>query len=172
MPAIQLQWKSFQVNLSKVSTYLKTNLSSNYDGLVCDQNFLNVMFTTDISDTDSGIISTYWNTATAQMFQPTIQEILTVKISDAMNFGNNLIVQASVENITMGITQAGKTKVVSDYLDNMQTYLKAGSLYAAVDELNLLLAQDIPTNVAPYVTAARLTNYKNQIQTYLGLPLT
>lgn len=170
MASISLEWKAFAVNLDKVNARLKVLLSSNYDGLLCDEDSLNVMFKDEVSEADTTAVSSYWAAAAAPDFAPTLQEILTVKISDAMNFGNGMIVQASVENITMGITQVGKTKIVLDYLNNVQTYLKAGSLYAAIEEINNLLQADIPSELAPFVTGSRLTSYKHQIQTYLGIP--
>jgi hypothetical protein len=66
--------------------------------------------------------------------QPTLSEIIAGKVSDAIKFGTKLIIDAAVENIAMGITQSGKTKAVSDYLRSVQSYLREGSLHAAIAE--------------------------------------
>lgn len=172
MTSIALAWLSFKVDVDKINTYLKSILSSNYDGIVCNETSINLMFLNQYSEDDSTKAVTYWNSLTSTSFNPTLTDIATAKINDAIGFGNEMIVQASVENVLLGITQAGKTKDVSDYLSNMQQYLRAGSLYAAIDEINSLMSQDIPSSISPFITLARLTSYKNKIQTYLEIPLT
>lgn len=103
---------------------------------------------------------------------PSIDEIVLLKIQAAIKFGDAMIVQAASENVLQGISQAGKTKEVSDYLRSIARYLREGSLYAAIDEFNRLIAEGIPEEIQPFVTESKLNGAKNRVQTYLGLTLT
>lgn len=165
---ILLTWKNFYVNLEKVTSYFKSNLSSNYDGLVCDEEGMKVMFKNTIEESDSSAVSSYWDSATAATFQPTLEEVISKKVNEASIFGNSIIAKAIVENVSMGITQAGKTKIVADTFDNLQYYLKTGSLYAAIDEIDRLIAAGVDPNLSPFVTEARLLSYKSQILAYVS----
>lgn len=165
---IRLEWKEFPVNLEKVNTHFRSTLSSNFDGLRCDSENMNVDFKEDYSEDDETLVSNYWASINSHSFDITIQEIVFSKINDAIVFGNRMIVQAAVENVLLGITQAGKTKDVSDYLSNLQMYLRSGSLYAAISEIDTLKAGSIPSGLSPWVTSARLDTYKTQIQAFLS----
>jgi hypothetical protein len=105
---------------------------------------------------------------------PTPTQVYTGVVNAAMVFGQNLVVQYSVENILSGITQAGQTIPVATYLQVVSYYLNSGSLYAALTEIATLIADTSSTKAAlsPYVTNNILYNYLNQIQTYLNLPIT
>lgn len=167
--SIILDWKNFNVNLSKVRIYFKSHLSSNHDGLICDPDNLYVIFKSEISQEDINVVNNYWSNISLSTFNPTMQEIVTGKINDSIVFGNNMIIQAAVENVLLGITQLNKTKEVSDYLSNLQMYLRSGSLYAAINEIEVLKTAGLPSELSPFITETRLNTYKAQIQTYLGL---
>jgi len=109
-----------------------------------------------------------WYTA----YKNPISSIVDKSISRAQLFGDTLIQQFAVENVLLGITQAGKTRAVSDYLVKLLTYLETGSLYAAIEQIDALINDGLDSNLSPFVTADRMTSYKNQIQDYLGIPRT
>jgi len=83
----------------------------------------------------------------------------------AMEFGNNLIVEFSTENIMLGITQDGMTKQVRQNMSEVISALITGSLYDAIDEVDA-----IPESAKDdkYITDERLQQYKAKIQEYLG----
>lgn len=166
--SIELNWKSFSVNVAKVNIYFKANLSSNYDGLVCDSDKMTLMFITDVNESDLLIVNTYWSNATPQMFLPTSQEIVTVILSNAISFGNKLITEMAAENILLGITQAGKTNSVRKALAEVINALQTGSLYDAIVEARLI--PDDKKDLV-FITNARLLVFINKIETYLNLPL-
>lgn len=164
-----LEWKEFSVDLDKVHKHLKSILSSNFDGLRCDSDSLKVVFFETIESEDEEALSDYWENVSEEDFQQTIQEMVSTNINNAVIFGNKLINDAIVENVLLGITQLGKTKEVADYLHKLSHYLTTGSLYAAINEIDTLIAAGLPGNLSPFVTLSRLNNYKSQIQGYLGL---
>lgn len=174
MNIIQLAWPSFSVDVAQVNEYFKANLSSNYNGVVGSQQWLAVMFTTDYSDADSTAVNTYWNGLTSTSFQPSVSQQVSVQISNAMQFGTQLLVQYATQNVLAGITQAGKTQALMDYSHELTHCLITGSLYAAMAEINTMLADtsSTKTNLSPFLTNVILTTYLNQIQTYLGIPVT
>lgn len=100
---------------------------------------------------------------------PTFREIVDAKKADAERFGKELIELFKFKNIEKGITQAGKTKVVSDYCHWLNHYLEQGSLYAAIEQIDIYLAQPDRGEAAAFVTDERLNYYKSRLQTYLGI---
>lgn len=105
---------------------------------------------------------------------PTVTQIVDAAILSAIQFGTGLADQYKRENVFMGITQAGKTHDVLKYLHFAVHCMESGSLYGAIDEINILIADTSDTKAAlsPFVTNDRMTYYKNAIQAYLKVPLT
>lgn len=169
MTTVNLEWKEFSVNLSKLRAALKTLLSSDYDGLAASPDGLTVVFKVPVGDSDSTALSAYWDAVTPSTFAPTMEEIVQLKISTAIQFGNKVIVDASTANVLQGITQAGKTKEVSDFLRSLGRYLREGSLYAALVEIDALISQGVPEDIQTWVSADKLNGAKLKIQTFLGI---
>lgn len=88
-------------------------------------------------------------------------------ISNAINFGNKLIVEFATENVIMGITQDNMTKIVRQRMSEVINALQTGSLYDAINE-----AKAIPDTFkdGKYITNTRLLQFINKIETYLNLP--
>lgn len=103
---------------------------------------------------------------------PTLTEIIAGKIQTAQDFGAQVVFNAKVGNVAQGITQAGKTKEVSDFLSDVARYLNEGSLYAAIVALDAMISGTIPDELSPFVTVARMTATKNLIQDFLQIPRT
>lgn len=101
-------------------------------------------------------------------------QIVSSAIQNAQQFGEQLMVQYATQNVLQGITQAGKTQAVANYLVNVSYYLDSGSLYAAINEINTLIADtsSTKTGLSPFITNNILYTYLNLIQTYLCLPTT
>lgn len=97
--------------------------------------------------------------------------IISKAIDRARVFGKSLTERFSVENVAMGITQAGKTRSLVLYCQSLLLLLETGSLYAAIDELNVLLADtsQAKADLSPFITNDRLNAAKNEILAYLGL---
>lgn len=98
-------------------------------------------------------------------------ELAEQAIINARKFGNDLAALFAKENVVMGITAAGKTRAVTDYCHKLEHYMTTGSLYAAIEEINSMIADiTLPLlSLSPFVTTARLNTYKAKIQTYLGI---
>ena len=104
----------------------------------------------------------------------TPQEIVQASIQRAIDFGAQLMLEFSAENVLKGITQAGQTVAVSNYLTNLLNYISSGSLVAAITELNILIADTsaVKAGLAPFITNSVLYTYLNKIQSFLNIPLT
>ena len=90
-------------------------------------------------------------------------------IANAMDFGQSLLVDFSSQNVLEGITQAGKTEAVLDYLGVVKTAIDTGSLYLVIAKIDSLLFEQVPTNLAPFVTVEKLNVFKAKIENYLGI---
>lgn len=104
--------------------------------------------------------------------EPEVDPTLAVSgsIQSAKEFGQFLINKFALENVLGEITQANKTYAVSIYCQKMQLFLQTGSLYAALEELDLMIADtgDVKTSLSPFVTDSLLNGYKSLILGYLG----
>ncbi len=89
-------------------------------------------------------------------------------LDNAINFGQGMIKEITLENMMLGITQDGKTGEVRKALAEALSALQTGSLYDAIVELKAIpeIAKD-----AKYITDARLLSAVNKIEAYLGQPL-
>lgn len=77
----------------------------------------------------------------------------------------NMVIQFAAENIAMGITQAGKTQLISGALNEVNTYGSTGSLWQAYAALSNV---KITPDMAPYLTADRIQWMKNQMISAIG----
>lgn len=103
---------------------------------------------------------------------PTLTQIVDAKLAAATTFGVNLMDAFKNQNVQLGVTQANMTKTIADATHNLYHYLVTGSLYAAITECDNLSNNILLGTWSPFITAPILTTYKNQIQTFLGVPLT
>jgi hypothetical protein len=115
-----------------------------------------------------------WNNPNTPAPAENTVEIYTTLVQNAITFGNALIVQFATQNVMAGITQAGQTQAVLAYAGLLYTYLSTGSLYVAIAEIETMIADTSSTKtaLAPFITNNVLYSYLNQIQGYLGLPIT
>jgi hypothetical protein len=81
-------------------------------------------------------------------------------VNTAILAWKNLVVTVAAENVAMGITQQGKTKLVADTLMPVMNYGNTGSLWEAYNALSSIV---ITPEMAPYITEARREWMKNQI---------
>jgi hypothetical protein len=102
-----------------------------------------------------------WQTALTQLGIESI-------VSDATRFGQGLLISFAAENVLMGITQEGKTGEVMDKLSAVLPAVQAGSLYLAIERIRAIPPSSYDTK---YVTAARLLQFVNKIEGYLGMSL-
>lgn len=93
---------------------------------------------------------------------------LNERVLGALAKGQALIQEFITENLTLGITQAGKTKQVRQAMAEVTSCLMTGSLYDAIDELRLIPAE---AKDDTFITDVRILNYINKIEEYLGIPL-
>lgn len=168
---------TFPIDYESFHDYLVANVT-NADGLCsCDVGY-NIIEKNPFTQADMDSVNSYYNSLTQSgeiaKMNPTTQQIVQKSILSAQTFGNNLLLQFAADNVLAGITQANKTIVVSDYLEDLYNYISAGSLYASIQKVNELIADtsDNKANCSPFITNAVLYTYMNKIQTYLGVPLT
>jgi hypothetical protein len=73
-------------------------------------------------------------------------------VASAIAFGQTIIVGAAARNISMGITQAGMTAAVMAYTSDLLTSLLTGSLYEAISQLMVMIADTSPAKVGAHAT--------------------
>jgi hypothetical protein len=95
-------------------------------------------------------------------------DVIIEAVKGAIEFGHELLISYSMENVLLGITEAGKTEAVLDFLAPIKNAVETGSLYLVIAKIDGLMFDGLPENLAPFVTDEKLTNFKNAITKYLG----
>jgi hypothetical protein len=85
-----------------------------------------------------------------------METIIRAKVNKSINGANEIIRQFATENILMGITQAGKTKLIADSMSSVMYYCQTGSLYEVLTALNTI---NITPEMSPFLTTARRDAY-------------
>lgn len=86
-------------------------------------------------------------------------------VNNAINAWKNLVLTFAAENVAMGITASGKTKLIADTLAQVAVYGSSGSLYEAYFALEQI---KVTVDMAPFLTDARLTWMKNELMQILS----
>ena len=95
-------------------------------------------------------------------------EIVDLTIAKATTFGTGLIRKFAAENVLLGITQANMTATVRRNLAEVIACLQTGSLYDAIAQVKAVPAEN---KDATFITDVRLLKFCNDIERYLGIPL-
>jgi hypothetical protein len=101
---------------------------------------------------------------------PPISDIIDSIVASAAIKGLEIVKQFKRENVLMGIN-AQQTVDVTKKCHWMEHFLIAGSLKAAVIEMDSLIASDL-SSYSPFITSARITTYKHIVQDFLGVAQT
>lgn len=81
-------------------------------------------------------------------------------VTTALSYWQQMIVIVAAENIAMGITQAGKTLLISNAMEQVALYGSQGSLWEAYNALNDIV---VTPEMAPFLTADRIQWMRNQM---------
>lgn len=169
---------SFPIDYASFHAYLTANVP-NADGLCsCDEGY-NVIEKNPFTEDDQAAINAYYSALTqageAVKLTPSLQQRIQNSIALAMDFGNDLILQFGAENVLLGISaQPAQSIALSNYLSSLLNLLSSGSLYGAIDQINIYIADtsDDKANLSPYVTNTILYKYLNIIQAWLNISQT
>jgi hypothetical protein len=96
---------------------------------------------------------------------PNVIAMISSALDADSAFGQSLISQFAAENVVAGFT----TSQLDTALDTLAGVLDAmanGYLNIAINRMNIITPDGV------VITTARVTEYRNAIQTYLGIPLT
>lgn len=157
---MDLQWKSFKIDLDSFSLFLKQNIP-NSDGIIAEETKFTVVEKNPFTENEKDLVTNYYNGLTAEgealkSFNPLTFRIRLATITD----------EFIKENIMLGITQAGATREVADILKDIFYYLQAAPTEAIV-EIDRLLAKPISFRCSPkaqpFLSDARLTLFKTKI---------
>lgn len=169
---------SFPIDYKSLHAFLVANVPSADGVCSCDEGY-NVIeknpFTQDDIDAVSAYFSALTQSGETTKMTPTTKELIQNSIAVAQAFGNELILQYGAENVLLGISyHPAQSIALSDYLGSLLNLLSSGSLYGAIDQINMYIADvsSEKSNLSPYVTDVVLYKYMNQIQAWLEIPLT
>jgi len=81
-------------------------------------------------------------------------------MNNALNAWHNIVVTVGAENIALGITQSGKTKLIADTLFPVMMYGNSGSLWEAYNALSQIT---VTKEMEPFITEDRIAWMKNQL---------
>ena len=167
-------------NASKMDREIKANANYGnlFDYLSLKGDQLEIHFKQNLNQSQIDELSSYIGSFSDVSIKDTLQNHLEGNIDP---FVKDLMLQIRAENIEMGITQAGKTLEVLGFFEEhislpgktravtLQGSLSTGSLTVTIEILTYLIANpSLYSDLNPYVTSARLTEWKNKIITKLS----
>lgn len=114
----------------------------------------------------SSLQSDYDTWAAGYAAAATVNYVQEQILKPAIEFGQQIIQNFSAENIAMGITQYGMTAQVLLATMDIIVALQSGSLYDAIAKAKAIPAEK---KDAMFITDARLLNFVNKIEDYLGI---
>lgn len=167
-------------NITKLDRELNANASYgslyNYCSVKGDQ--LTVHFTANLNQAQIDELAAF----VAAFSNISVYDTLSAYLkSDVDPFVNELIIQIRAENIQMGITQLNKTVDTLGFFQesitlpgktrgvSLQSSLDTGSLTVTIELLNHLIANpSLYSDLNPFVTADRLTEWRDKIVDFLS----
>lgn len=162
-------------NTSKLDNELRSNPSfgSLYNFLSIKGDQLQIHFTQNLNQPQIDELSAFVSDFSNVSVKDTLQAYLE---GDIDPFVKDLLLEIRAENIEMGITQAGKTLEVLGFFEDhvllpgktravtLQGSLTTGSLTVTLEILTYLIANpNLYSDLNPFVTAARLTAWRDKI---------
>lgn len=166
--------KSFPVDQSKIDARFRKLGAIGYDGIFADGEDFIVQWTEEANDAEMAKVELYWRNLTQTVYNtPTAQEAdatLAAMYDEACKFGKRMIVQYALSNIQTGITQARKTRAVAKYCMDLVYYMKEGSLYAAIEEIEEMLEDHTGrVGLDPWLSDARLSAALAEVKAFLKI---
>jgi hypothetical protein len=122
------------------------------------------MSAADLSDSTKVCIRNDFN-GTPNNSTPDMHSVVQGKILAAMAFGQNLMASYGATNVLSGYN-VEQIQFIMAKTAMVQSALLSGSLYVALDELSKI---EIDGTI---ITGVRITEFRNKIQDYLGIPRT
>jgi hypothetical protein len=161
---VQVYTYSKTVNISKLNNEIKSStISTKLNSITAYELLCEITFEDCLCTEDHGTLNDIVQNHTTAEGLTLYKNLIT----SAMKFGHYLLIEFAAENVSMGITQANKSKAVLDYLLHVKEALDTGSLYVAISEIDTLVSGGIPIDLDPFVTEARMLAFKQKIVDYL-----
>lgn len=102
-----------------------------------------------------------------QTLNDSIERIKVLVLKPAKQFALEIEENFVAENIAMGITQAGKTDLVTERLSEVLKHVRNASLYSALAAIQNVVVDE---SVHPFITAPRMLAFANKIKKFLNIP--
>jgi hypothetical protein len=163
-------------NTNKLDLELRI-LNSKYNSLVLKGDALQLIFDSSLTQAEVDAVSNKINTFVETDISVELQTYIEKEVRP---FIDKMMYQIKAENILMGVTQYGKTVDVLGFFNEKITLptktravsikdaLSDDSLYAVVDLLNYYLDNpSLYSDLSPFVTGDRITQWKNKIVEFL-----
>jgi type II secretory ATPase GspE/PulE/Tfp pilus assembly ATPase PilB-like protein len=89
-----------------------------------------------------------------------LKKIGMQKVEQSKQLFQQIVNEFAGENVIMGITQSGKTKLISDALEKVIEHGNNGSLIEAYKEIEKV---EITAQMSPFLTKTRKHEFKNKL---------
>lgn len=178
-----LNYNVVVINVEKLNNILKSLASKDRYTHFIQESDLNIYYASDLIQAEIDEVDAVINTW--QDFTNT-DNLINYLEKEVHPFTKYLMYSFAAENINLGITQAGKTEYVLGLFSkkyavpslnltlpvSLKECFDTGSLYSARSVIQKIRDNPLDySGLSPYVTDARLLKMKNDIETFLGIPL-
>lgn len=168
---MRLDWKPFPIHLDSFRKFLRDNIG-NSDGINASEESFEIVEVQPLSQEEIDLIMAYYDGMTQQAeaikFQPTIEQIIDIKIESSLKFGTQILSDFVKENVLLGITQRGLTNHVRRTLFQVKDAIESGSLYDAITEIKNLPESAFDSVI---LTPQRMLHFRNRIEIFVKVPI-
>lgn len=159
---MEYSFNKASLNSDRLATEISAAISITPQCINTASGVVTIMFESELTTEQQATLSSIVTNHVPVTSEEQVREI----IQNSIIFGNDLMIQFATENVLMGITQAGKTKLIADTLKDVAYYLSTGSLYEVLSAIDEVVVTEA---MAPFITTERLATFKSKIETYLGI---
>jgi hypothetical protein len=166
------------INIPKLDSELR-DLNAKYVGISVKGDSLKIQFISPLTQEEVDEVSGHINSFVEVCIVEQLKEYVE---KDIKPFIDNLLYQMQAENISMGITQAGKTADVLGFFCqkvllpgkvrevSIKQTLDTNSLTVTYELLLYFIANPSQySDLSPFITTDRLTDWKNKVAEKLGI---
>jgi hypothetical protein len=139
---------TFEKAVFPETLHLQLSVLPGFDGLSCTPTQVTVMFLNDLSPSDLTVLNGIVESHNSEDLTIVVRR----KIEKAKILFERIATEFSTENVLMGITQAGKTKLIADTLKDVFYYGQTGSLYECLAAIDAIV---ITPEMSPFLTEDR-----------------
>lgn len=147
------------VNLDQLKKeFISLNISNFIEKIEVQGNIVKINTTRSLSESEKNVL---YKAITSHTVISNMEKAVQQKVTAAMQFGQQFMIEFATENIMLGFTTEQILRMLLKY-GHIQSMMLSGSLYTALEAIEKIPADDL-------ISQSRKDKYIKKIKGFLGL---